>query len=244
MKKAIYWSKIIFAVLIFSFVLVINIIKYKEDKDLLGLITNLVALFLFIIPVLYNNINKIFVSVHKFLTFIINPQVNCVGEFSIDVTDMNFDEYSHLFLDKIEFEDARIDVIGNKAVFGHRYGNFELIYDEYYKNINLYFPLTMSYRDSKKNYLKKYFSLCDILINDFRNSSPIYEVRIDFVGFNPFHRLFIKRFEETEVDDFNLELTDRNCKIKIIENSIFISSSNRDRLYDVMKEYIAQIVVK
>lgn len=239
-KKILFWLKIIISTFFFIIVIINNIYRVIYDKDYFNLVSNIIAVSLFYFPFLYMNWSRLFVSMHKLKLQLCNPQVECVGDFSILTGNIDeFNKFAEQYFERITFEDKRMEINGNKIHFEHRFGSFELIYDDFYKTLYLRFPMSMSYRESKKTYLKQYFKLCDFLIDEFKNQNPVYDVEIYFKNYNPFHRVFVKYFDEKEVEEFRLIVVENNCNITVEKNNMKIVSSDRDEINTVVNNYIA-----
>ncbi|KRK54242.1 hypothetical protein FD42_GL001151 [Lentilactobacillus hilgardii DSM 20176 = ATCC 8290] len=120
-----------------------------------------------------------------------------------------------------------------------------------YDEIVLKYSSSTSYRDSKKqveNFQKIIKKLSaaspqQIDLSKFRDSQGLKErlsVTISMRKYNPFYRLTLRHFDGDEgILKWNMVLTEDDLKVEIKKHMLRATSSNEEKIIDVLKNYIA-----
>ncbi|MHA3225720.1 hypothetical protein ACV7JQ_07220 [Globicatella sulfidifaciens] len=205
----------------------------------------LVLIFNFIV----NNINFIFELYEKCKVYILNPTVNWKIQTIFSVESFEEDSMSRLF-DKIKKETDEFSFPHYQKSFSNEYKirlyNKDYIisvepieFDDNYE-IRFIHEYQISYRESLKDFDKNYKMLEEKIKSVFSNTDDInYLLSITFDDFNPFYKIYLKKYDDMESIDFNMEYEVEDCQIIVTNNKITVASKFLDSVMKISKKYIA-----
>ncbi|MCK1255388.1 hypothetical protein MX101_04805 [Streptococcus uberis] len=202
-----------------------------------------IPLVLTVIIISYNNIAYFYKSIRRLVMFIKGDTVSWSSSFKCNINSPIEEIHSNIenFIHKEKFK-----VIKKSET---KY-NLGLLENGIYKHIEIFitqisdgyrfkiqYTSSVSYKDSRTQF-QEFESLIDRLLQNFRYTNCSYSIKIIFSKFNPFYILTIKHIDKPKKLNFILTFEDDGLAVKIYPNSLEASSSERNKILKIFKDYI------
>ncbi|WP_414935445.1 hypothetical protein, partial [Enterococcus faecium] len=91
------------------------------------------------------------------------------------------------------------------------------------------------------NFISEFQKIADYSADkDVFLSSELYSVTLKFIKFNPFYHFSIRKLDEENINDFNLNFEDSytNSSIKIKPRTLTITSKNKEDIEKSLDKYV------
>ncbi len=124
---------------------------------------------------------------------------------------------------------------------------FILVNGADYNQVKILYTSSMAYKDSINefsvflNFISEFQKIADYSADkDVFLSSELYSVTLKFIKFNPFYHFSIRKLDEENINDFNLNFEDSytNSSIKIKPRTLTITSKNKEDIEKSLDKYV------
>lgn len=225
-NKKIYWT--IFVIIIYIILISLNLFSDKFDKGVIGHICYIVPLIWTLITYIYNHWDWLFGPVNKFWA----NMNGITSSFSL----------SYRFLLNVgEFENEGLKLNLDFKIDSYGYSKEQVV---------IVMDTSVSYKDSSK-VTQYFFDILSIVdkdtgkivdagkLDNVSENKIHYGCTIELSKWNPFYRYQIKHISTEKLPNFSkLELKDNDTKVIIFKNKMKVNTSNKERLKEIVNEYI------
>lgn len=256
-NKKIYWT--IFVIIIYIILISLNLFSDKFDKGVIGHICYIVPLIWTLITYIYNHWDWLFGPVNKFWANMngITSSFSLSYRFLLNVGEFEND-FSNIYEDlKKTYEIMHLENKPNyKEIVFKNEGlklNLDFKIDSYgysTEQVVIVMDTSVSYKDSSK-VTQYFFDILSIVdkdtgkivdggkLDNVSENKIHYGCTIELSKWNPFYRYQVKHISTEKLPNFSkLELKDNDIKVIIFKNKMKVNTSNKERLKEIVNEYI------